>query len=179
MLERFCCSTASAFAHAENDVGVFQITGLVTPAVQLQLLRHSQDWVEHSDIHAQVAVYRDTVMAIDSDSMLANAKKVIAPSGALAIPAALVVSQDCLELFDRYCRLMGRQGIVRLAFTSMEHARRWAAEEAAVYRQHHEAYHRVWPRLPAAVPAGQPSTRQAAHPSEDRPASLRVEDPTR
>lgn len=123
---------ASMISDPSSGLAVVQITGLITPAISLQVLRDNAAFVARNRIAGQVAVYSGAAMAITADSMLRNAQIARIEAPELAIPTAIVAPAEAFDMCRRYCALMCEAGFWRRAFLDYESALRWAAEYAQI-----------------------------------------------
>ena len=123
---------ASMAADPNGGLAVAHVTGLVTPAISLQLLRDNAAFVARNKIAGQVAVYSGAAMAINADSMLRNAQVARIEAPEIALPTAIVASVEAFDMCRSYCALMCEAGFWRRAFLDYESALRWAAEYAQI-----------------------------------------------
>lgn len=124
-------------AHAEawGDCGlsVFRTHGVVRESTIGRILASCQgamgDWVTAG----LVADYRDAHVRIDADGLLQSALQVVHGGGALALPTALVVKPDEVQLMKTYAQLMARNGILRGVFNDTDEALCWVRQQARVW----------------------------------------------
>lgn len=111
--------------------GLLMVTmrGPLTPEV-LRYFHNEIIGLHCTDVRGFVADFRPAAIAVDGlllDALFANG----ADSPA-ALPAALVVTADCIAMFRGHAlRIAGRHGITRCVFTDLAHAVSWARLAAA------------------------------------------------
>lgn len=124
-------------AHAEawGDCGlsVFRTHGVVQPSTVGRILSSCQGAMGEWETAGLVADYRNAYLRIDADGLLQSALQVVHAGGALALPTALVVKPDELQLMKTYAHLMARNGIMRGVFTDSDEALRWVRQQAQVW----------------------------------------------
>ena len=160
-------------ADANGGLAVVEITGLVTPAISLQVLRDNAAFVARQGVVGQVAVYSRAAMAINAESMLRNARIARLDAPEIALPTAIVAPPEAFELCRSYCALMCEAGFWRRAFVDYESALRWAGEYAAI-RAELLAQRRPPPPAIRPSPAGtaRRGSRRAAVDRTQPPSSL-------
>lgn len=128
-VDRWSYETAAAVGETDRGFAVLRITGVITPAVSLQILGDNHSWLEGSGARSQVVDYSRTSMVINPGSMLRNVERVLKSGRGLRAPTAIVVADHMREFFDTYARMMAGAGILRGVFTDRERAHEWAATQ--------------------------------------------------
>ncbi len=123
---------AAMISDPNSGLAVVRITGLITTAISLQVLRDNAAFVARNKIAGQVAVYSGAAMAINAESMLRNAQVARIEAPEIALPTAIVAPVEAFEMCRSYCALMCAAGFWRRAFLDYESALRWAAEYAQI-----------------------------------------------
>lgn len=129
-------TTAGTQLVADRGVATIAVRGVVTDRVMLSLLSDCDADMRNVRADALVARYDQSALAIDAQGLLASAQRVIRPGEAIAVPTALVVSPDTLDLFRAYAWQMAQRGVVRAVFTSPDAALEWARSEAVAWAAH-------------------------------------------
>lgn len=138
---------AAAAMHAESDrsIGLCSITGIITPKTAQAVIADNHRWSAELAIAGQAIDYRGAALCVDEHQLMRSAVRAMSNDSQILRPAALIVTPEHLELFNRYTWLMAQHGVCRAAFTEMAPALDWARRQAEVFAQ--------WPalRLPASV----------------------------
>ena len=122
-------STTSVFTSLAGRVAVAQVSGVVTRSA---LDRINAGFAgDLGDSLARVVDYSQAVATINAETLMASVR--VAGSAALcAMPVAFLARPDQSQLFEDYCSIARRNGMVRAVFFRPEDARRWAQQQAAV-----------------------------------------------
>ena len=123
---------ATAF-DADDWVASIRIDGVVTPAGGGAILRGCHEDLLASRAPALFADYRAAALQVTAEALLGSVAPVFSADSPLRVPTALLVRPDDLEVWRLYCRLQGMSGILRAAFISPDDARRWLADQAALF----------------------------------------------
>lgn len=118
--------SASVAAASNDGIVVAVVEGVVTPAAASLIIADSINW--SSERLAYVVSYERAAVSMSADALYAAALK--ASPG--ETPTALVVSTCQLPMFREYSQMQIDKGVMRAAFTCVEAAHRWAAEQARV-----------------------------------------------
>ena len=153
----------------ENDICHTTVSGVITPSVALQILRDNRLWLTSTRVAGQVTDYSRTALVFTSESLEHHCQSAIEAYRELfAVPCALVVRVDQIEMFGGYSSAMAQHGIFRAPFLGHESATGWVARQAAALDS-----------LRSALPAGSrseaerttaPSRRRAAQHRKPAPA---------
>ena len=123
---RIAYSTATVIAAVDRGLVVATVEGVITPAVATEIISGSEGWAPVR--LAQVVSYEMASVEMTAACLFAAASR--ARQG--GTPTALVVDEEQLEMFAEYARMHTDRGILKAAFTSVEKAHRWAAQQARV-----------------------------------------------
>lgn len=127
--------TAQADGWVDAGIGVFDVSGVMTPSASLEVIRDNADWTRATANVCQVVRYDCCAMAIDAESLLCNAQAIALTNRSLETPTALLVHADQHELFSTYADLMAEAGILRAVFLDLDSALAWAREMAPIYAE--------------------------------------------
>lgn len=119
-------ATAAVTAHAANGVVIAMVGGIVTASVATKIIAGSAGWAPRR--LAQVVSYADARVELSAEDLFAAAVRA-APG---PTPTALVVSDEQLAMFAAYSQMHADRGVMKAAFTGIEAAQRWAADQARV-----------------------------------------------
>lgn len=160
---RWSYPSATVTAQRSDEIGICQVTGIVTPAASGQILADNHLWIRESQIFGQVAIYQGATMCVDEEGLMRSAIATMSRASEILRPTALVVNAEQLPLFQRYAWLAAQHGFSRAAFTETEPALEWVRRQAEVFAQ--------WPamRLPASAECSETSDASApVRPESDR-----------
>lgn len=138
-MKRLIYPTASVRVSSQNLIGIAEVSGVVTPDAVRLIVRDSPAWTK-GDALAHLVMYDSAAMALSVDFLLGVAQAAKAALTDIP-PAALVVAEDQLPMFQRYAAAMGQSGALIAAFTSREAASAWVVRQAEV-RAHWRALRR-------------------------------------
>lgn len=155
----FAYETATVVCTVSSGLNHVTVSGIVTPEVGGLILRDNAAWLRETGAAGQVADYRGAAMAMDADTLLSAAQRVVLREPALDTPTALVLRSENLDLFERYSAMMAQAGITRAPFVDVDRAAAWAARQARALRS--------LPSLGGSDPAGG-HTKPAADPQAPR-----------
>jgi hypothetical protein len=127
------CGTARTVYWTDQQSATIRIDGEVCATSAGLLLAGCEQDMRLTRPRVLVAHYEHARLVVTADSLAQAAVQVVHPGAALRLPTALVVRPDDFEAMRAYCDIMGRQGILRAAFTNAAEARQWAAEYAALW----------------------------------------------
>lgn len=109
------------------------VAGTVSAADGAAILAGCRDDLGGCGAPALLADYRQARMLLTAEALIGSAAHAFAQRSPLRIPTALLVAPGDREMWALYCRLQGRAGVLRAAFTVEAEARRWLADQAAVF----------------------------------------------
>jgi hypothetical protein len=120
---------------ADNGIGEFVVSGLVTRSTATIALARNHQWVTEARVGAQVVSYAGSTLMVAPGSICESVKQIVGASTdwGLQVPTALVVRADDMQMWKDYCWLMAQLGISRAAFVSHADARCWAQAQAALW----------------------------------------------
>lgn len=118
----------------DGGIAVFRAQGDFAGRIAQPMLEHAQETVDRWRTGGLVADYSGARLQITEHQLVGSIASVImADSGALALPTALVVRPDDLTMWHSYARMMAKAGIVRGVFTDHDKALRWTRRQAEVF----------------------------------------------
>lgn len=125
-MKRFRFGGVTVEVDAPDGLAMAVVQGQVTPAMVTEIIASEQAWAAVR--LAQVISYSEAKIKLTSDELLAAADR--AP--VCDTPTALVVAPAQFAAFRDYTQVHADRGVMKAAFTTLEAARRWAADQARV-----------------------------------------------
>jgi hypothetical protein len=120
------CATASVLALADEGLVFAVVAGDVTLAAAPLIIAGSVNWPGQRLAH--VVSYQGARVELRAEDLFRSA--MLAKPG--DTPTAFVVAQSQLAMFRQYSQMHTARGTMKAAFTNVEEARRWAANQALV-----------------------------------------------
>lgn len=121
---------ASVRSALRDRLSLTVVRGVVTYQIGAQVLMDNARWLGGCGAGGQVVDYREAAMAINEHDLMRGALAAMAADPALETPTALLVHPADLPLWDRYCSLMARAGVLRAPFVDPDAAAHWARCQA-------------------------------------------------
>jgi hypothetical protein len=123
---RFEYPTATVDVRTCGQIVTAAVGGLVTASAATKIIAGAGGWATQRLV--QVVSYAEASVEMTPDVLFAAA--VLAKPS--TTPTALVVAPSQLSTFREYSLLYADRGVLKVAFTRMEEAQRWAARQAQV-----------------------------------------------
>lgn len=123
---KFEYPTATVDVRSSGHIVTAMVGGVVTAAAATKIIAGAGGWAPRR--LAQVVSYTDARVEITPDVLFAAA--VLADPA--STPTALLVAPAQLSTFREYSLLYANRGVLKVAFTRMEDAQRWAARQAHI-----------------------------------------------
>lgn len=116
---RCCVETMGSMVQA-------RVQGALTVEDAGHLIADARHWAAAPA--AQVVDYSECVVQLSPEVLFAAARK----ARPRDLSTAFVIAPDQLALFREYCRMHLERGVLKVPFTDVESAVRWAASQAQV-----------------------------------------------
>lgn len=123
---KFEYPTATVDVRSSGQIVTATVGGEVTAAAATRIIAGAGGWAPQRLV--QVVSYAEAQVSMTPDVLFAAA--VLAD--AASTPTAFLVSPAQLSTFREYSLLYASRGVLKVAFTSMEEAQRWAARQAHI-----------------------------------------------
>jgi hypothetical protein len=114
---------------ADSGLVVADARGEICVGMAARIIADAPGWAPQ--VHAKVVDYSRARLMLTADSLYGAS---FAARPGQDEPAAFIVQPDQLALFKRYAAMCAERGVLKAAFTRVDQALGWAAEQAQVQR---------------------------------------------
>lgn len=156
-------AAASMLAESNRSIGVCAVTGIITQKTAQAVIADNHRWSAELAIGGQAIDYRGAALCVDEHELMRSAVRAMSEDAQILRPAALIVTPEQFDVFNRYTWLMAQHGVCRAAFTEMEPALDWARRQAEVFAR--------WPAL------RQPASVECSHTADASTRLRQASDP--
>lgn len=124
---------ATADLWDDGGISVMRTAGLLIERTAPQIIGNCSLQLARWGSVGLVAQYQHADLQISPEDLFADAIGSARPVGGAAMPVALVVKREDLEMWRVYALLMARNGVLRGLFTDDAQALRWTRRQAAIF----------------------------------------------